>query len=124
MSTQQIPPGFLSSLCYRMLPDEFPTPPNVAVPCTKLLLLLFFFFFNLGLLQRHIEAPRLGCKSEFQLSTTATWDSSHVCNLHHSSQQCQISDPLSKAKDQTLILVDIRWICFCCTTTGTPKFTL
>ena len=31
---------------------------------------------------------------------------SHVCDLHHSSEQCQILDPLSKARDRTHILMD------------------
>ena len=29
-----------------------------------------------------------------------------ICNLHHSSQQHQILNPLSKATDQTCILMD------------------
>ena len=35
-------------------------------------------------------------------------DLSHFCNLHHSSGQDRILNPLSKAKDCTLILMDIR----------------
>ena len=31
----------------------------------------------------------------------ATQDLSHVCDLHHSSQQRRISDPLSEARDGT-----------------------
>ena len=34
------------------------------------------------------------------------WDLSRVCDLHHSSQQRQILNPLSKARGQTLILMD------------------
>ena len=41
-------------------------------------------------------------------------------DLHHSSWQCQIPDPLSEARDQTRILVDSSRICFCCATRGTP----
>ena len=37
---------------------------------------------------------------------TAAQDSSHTCNLHHSSQQHWILNPLSEAKDRTLILMD------------------
>ena len=32
---------------------------------------------------------------------TATPDSSRICSLHHSSRQCWILNPLSKARDQT-----------------------
>ena len=65
----------------------------------------FFFLFFLGLHLRHMEVPRLGIKSELQLlvyaTATAMRDLSHVCNLHHSSWQYQILNPLSKARDQT-----------------------
>ena len=44
-----------------------------------------------------------------------------VCHLHHSSWQCQIPDPLSKARDRTHIFMDTSRIYFHCTTTGTPK---
>ena len=50
-----------------------------------------------------MEIPRLGVKSESLLLAytiaTATQDSSHVFNLHHSSQQPQILNPLRKARD-------------------------
>ena len=63
----------------------------------------FFFFFFLWPHPRHMEVPRLGAKSELQLpaqaTETAMWDLSHVCNLHHNSQQPQILNPLSEAKD-------------------------
>ena len=57
------------------------------------LLLTFFFFFSfLGLNPRHMEVPRLGVESEVQLPAntraTATRDPSHLCDLHHSPQQC------------------------------------
>ena len=51
---------------------------------------------------------------------TAMRDPSHICNLHHSSRQCQITDPLNKARDGTHILMDTSQICFHCTTMGTP----
>ena len=68
-----------------------------------ILFLLFFFFGFLGLNLQHIEVPRLGVKSELQLlayaRATGTPDLSHVCDLCHSSRQCWIPDPLSKARD-------------------------
>ena len=57
----------------------------------------------------------------FYATATATQDPSSICNLHHSSQQCWIPDPLSEARDGTCILMDTSQICFHCTTTGTPK---
>ena len=71
-----------------------------------------------------MEVLKLRVESELQLSAyvTATemWDLSCVCNLYHSSQQCRIPDPLREARDQTCILMDTSWICFHCTTKGTP----
>ena len=52
-----------------------------------------------------MEVPRLGVKSELQLpaytTATATWDLSNICDLHHSSQQHQMLNPLSEARDCT-----------------------
>ena len=48
-------------------------------------------------------------------------DPSCFCDLHHSSWQHRIADPLSKARDQTPILMDASWSCFCCITSGTPR---
>ena len=69
-----------------------------------------------------MEVPKLGVELELELPTyaTATQDPSHICDLHHSSQQHQTADPLSKARDQTHILMDTSPIHFCCTTMGTP----
>ena len=74
----------------------------------------------------HMEVPRLRAELELQLSAyttaTATQDPSNICNLHHSSQQCCIPDPLSEARDQTLILMDTSRIRFNCATMRTPTF--
>ena len=45
---------------------------------------------------------------------------SHTYNLHHSSQQHQILNPLSEARDRTHNLMVLSWICSRCTTMGTP----
>ena len=62
--------------------------------------------------------------SELQLSayTTAatTSDLSHTRNLHHSSWQHQILNPLREARDRTRNLLVPSQICFCCAMTGTP----
>ena len=61
-----------------------------------------------------MDVSRLGVKSELQLmayaTATATQDPSHVCDLHHSSQQCQILNPLSEAKDGTHLRMDTGWV--------------
>jgi len=71
-----------------------------------------------------MEVPRLGVESELQLlaytTATAMPDLSCVCNRYHSSQQHQIPNPLSKARDQTRNLMVTSQIRFSCATTGTP----
>ena len=68
---------------------------------------LSFFFFFLGPNLRHMEVE---VKWELQLlaytRATATQDLSCVFDLHHSSQQRQILNPLSEARDRTHILMD------------------
>ena len=58
----------------------------------------------------HMEVPRLGVESELQLlaytTATATQDPRHVCDLYHSSWQCQMLNPLREARDQTQVLMD------------------
>ena len=65
---------------------------------------------------RHMEVPRLGVKLEMQLLAYATaiarQDPSCICDLHHSSRQCQIFNPLSRARDQTWVLMDASQIHF------------
>ena len=81
-----------------------------------------FFLFSF----RAVHAAYIGVESDQQLLTyaaaTAIRDSSCVCNIHHSPQQCWIPDPLNQSRDQTHILLDISQICFHCATTGTPEY--
>jgi len=61
--------------------------------------------------------PGHSSDSELQLPTyttaTATQDPNHVFDLHHSSRQRRIFNPLSEARDQTCIFVDARQIRYC-----------
>ena len=63
-----------------------------------------------------MEVLRLGVKSELQLPTyttaVATQGLSLIFNLHHSSRQCQILNPLKEATVRTHILMDTSWILF------------
>ena len=69
-----------------------------------------------------MEVPRLGVELELELlaytTAIAMQDQSHVRELHYSSQQCWIPNPVSKARDQTHILMDTSQIHFHCTTMG------
>ena len=70
----------------------------------------FCLFVFSGLQLWQIEVLRLGVKLELQLlacaTATAMQDLSHNCDVHHSSWQHQILNPLSKARDQTLFFTD------------------
>ena len=70
--------------------------------------LFFFFFFRPH--PQHMEVPRLGGESELQLpaytTSTAMSNLNHICVPHHSLQQWQILNPLSKARDRTHILMN------------------
>ena len=89
-----------------------------------LLLLLLLLFCFLGLYLWHMEVLKLGVELKLQLpaytTASATPVLSSVCDLHHSSQQPWIPDPLSKASDPTCILMDTSRVCFCWATKGTP----
>ena len=103
-----------------------------SLPICFLLLLFWFCFYLfflcvsfvfLGLHPWHMEIPRLGVLWELQLlaytTATAVPDLSCICDLHHSSWQHQIFNPLSEVRDQTCNLMVPSWIHFCCTLAGT-----
>ena len=61
-----------------------------------------------------MAVPRLEVQSELQLpaytTDTAMQDPSCVFDLRHNSWQQGILNPLSKARDQTCILMDTSWV--------------
>ena len=71
-----------------------------------------------------MEVTRLGVKLELRLLAysiaIATQDPSRIFELHHSSQQRQILDPLMEARDRMHNLMDTSRIHFWCTSMGTP----
>lgn len=73
-----------------------------------------------------MEVPRLGVKLKLQLPAytiaTATPDLSCICDIHHSSWQYQILNPLSKARDRTFVLMDTSQNHFHCATMELPVF--
>ena len=75
-----------------------------------------------------MEVPRLGAELELQLLAYATvramQDPSHVCNLHQSSRQHQILNPLSEARDRTHNLMVPSRIPLHCSMMGTPPSAL
>ena len=100
-----------------------------AIKCLyKILLLHFFFFLFFFCLFRTAPLACGGCsigvKWELQLvaytTATAMQDPSRICNLHHSSWQHCILNPLSKARDWTCVFLDATQIHFCWATKGIP----
>ena len=86
---------------------------------------IFFFFF---LLFRATPTPYGSSQARGWIrATAASLDHSHSNTgskplLQPTPQftQCWIPNSLSEASDQTHVLMYTGWICFCCTTTGTP----
>ena len=90
------------------------------------LFFLFFFLFFLGPHSWHVEVLRLGVQSKLQLPAyaraTAMPDPSLNCDLHHSSWQRWILNPLREARNWTQSLMVPSQIRFHCATMGIPKF--
>ena len=72
-----------------------------------------------------MEVPRLGLQLELQspayVTATATPDPSRICDLHHSSRQLRILNPLREARDRTRLLMDAHQIRLRYATAGTPS---
>ena len=78
-----------------------------------LLLVFFFFFFLRAVLEAYESSQargRIGAVAAVYTTTTATQDLSPICDLHHSSQQRQIINPLIEARDRTQNLIIPSWI--------------
>ena len=97
-------------------PELFPSQHMLGFQTQCFLFVCLFLFCFLGQHLQHMEVPRLGVESELQLPAytmaTATQDPSLVCDLHHSSRQCWILNPLIEARDGACILMDASQICF------------
>ena len=77
---------------------------------------MFVYLLFLGPHPWLLEVPRLVVQPELQLlaytTATATRDPSCICDLHHSSLEHWILNPLSEASDQTCVLMDTSQIVF------------
>ena len=65
---------------------------------------------------------QIGAAAAGYTTATAMPDPSHFCNLHHSSWQCRILNPLSKAKDWTCIFMGASQIHFWLAANGSSCF--
>ena len=86
----------------------------------------FLCFCFLGPHLRHMEIPRLGVELKLQLlaytTAMATRDLSRVYDLHLSSRQRRILNPLSEARDRTGNLMVPSRIRFRCASSGILQF--
>ena len=94
---------------FRQIPSAhaLPSLPQEAYLSISLLLLLFLF---------RAAPATYRCsqaRGRSRAAAIAMRDPSHICHLHHSSQQRQILHPLSEARDQTHILMDTSQGCYC-----------
>ena len=90
--------------------------------CFLVFLFLFFCLFRATPVAYGGSQARVYLELQLPVYTTATatWDLSRICNLHQSSRQHQILNPLSEARDQTRNHMVPSRIHFRCTTMGTP----
>ena len=94
--------GISGRLCFSILAPPWPT-------FSLYSLSVFFFFFFLGPHPWYMEVPGRGwirAAAAATATATVTLDLSHVFDLHCSSWQHQIINPLSGPRDQTCILMD------------------
>ena len=97
---------------------------SMQIPIKLPIAFFFSFFVFWGPHLQCMEVPRLGVELELlppaYARASAMPHLSRICDLHHSSQQCQILNPLNEARDQTCNLMVSSQICFCCAIMGTP----
>ena len=83
----------------------------------------FFLFSFLGPHLRHVEVSRgrIRAVPQAYARATATQDPSCIYDLHRSSRQHRILNPLSEARDRTLALMDASRVLYCYSMMGTPS---
>ena len=83
-----------------------------------------FFFFFFFFLFRTAPAAYINYQARGRTRAVAAGvrhSHSNTWDLHHSSRQRWILNPLSKARDWTCILLDTSWVCYHWVTTGTLR---
>ena len=94
----------LTSLCKGDLDGYIQA--NVNLP-----FLFFFLVFFRAMLAEYGGSQARGRIGAVATIATAAQDLSRVCGLNHSSQQCQILNPLSEVRDRTRSLMVPSRIC-------------
>ena len=85
--------------------------------CVCIYVCVYLLVVFLGLHLWHMQVPRLGAELELQLpaytTATAMWDLSSICDLHQSSWQCRVLNPLNEAREQSHVPMDTSWVPYC-----------
>jgi len=78
------------------------------------ILFVFFGLFRAALMAYGGSQARGGIRATAPAyaTTTAMPDLSRVCDLHHSSQQPRILNPLSEARDRICVLMDTSGVSY------------
>ena len=87
-------------------------------------LIFYFLLFKAAPAAYGNSQARGRIRATAYATATAIPDPSYVCDLHHSSWQCRILNPLSEAGDGTCNLMAPSRIRVCCATMRTPCFLL
>ena len=75
--------------------------------------LVFFFLFRTTLVASGSQARGQIGAAAATATATATPDPSCIYNLHYGLWQHWVLNPLSEARDGTLVLVDTSWVHYC-----------
>ena len=75
-------------------------------------LFVYFLLFRATPTAYGIPGVELELQLPADTSATATQDRSHICDLHHGSQQHQILNSLSKARGHTRVRMDTSRVCY------------
>ena len=93
---------------------------------TQMIFILFCFIYlflraTLAAYGSSQARGRIGDAAAGYTTATATWDLSRICDLHHSSRQHWILNPLSGARNQTRVLMDPSRVHYRWATMGAPS---
>ena len=100
--------------------NHFAIQQKVAQHCKSTIIFFFLLFRAAPTAYGSSQARgRIGAAAT---TATAMQNQSYVCNLHHSSRRCWISDPpTEQGQGSNCNLKDTSQIHFCCTAMGTPR---
>ena len=99
---------------------------HTVFPFVVFVFLFVFVFYNhtCGLGKFLVPGVKLELQLPAYATATATLNPSHTCDIYHSSQQCWILNPLSKARDWTRILMETSQVLNLLSHNGNPSFLL